>query len=72
MYVIFSAQVAWVTASLVHPAYGGSIHAYIHPPPLLSARTFNNKTGISVQGARTSSPPPLLSHVKQCTLYSVS
>ena len=27
------AQIARVTASLVHPAYGGFIHVYIQPPP---------------------------------------
>ena len=72
MYVCYKlAQVARVMASLVHPAYGGSIHVYIQPPPLLlSARTFNNIGGISVQGARRVLPPLLLSHVKQCTLYS--
>ena len=58
------AQIARVTASLVHPAYGGFIHVYIQPPPpppLYSTRTVNNNTqGISVQGGQTSSPPPLL------------
>ena len=55
------AQVARATASLVHPAYGGSIHVYIQPPPPPYTRTVNNNTqGISVQGGQTSSPPPLL------------
>ena len=48
------------------------IHSCLHtaPPLLLSARTFNNIGGISVQGARRVLPPLLLSHVKQCTLNS--
>ena len=72
MYVRYIfAQVARFTASLVHPAYGGSVHVYIQPP-LSSLFVLSIIHRVSVyRGPRpVPPPPPSPIQVKQCTLYS--
>ena len=70
------AQIARVTASLVHPAYGVSIHVYIQPPPLpllsIVHVLLTTTHRVSVyRGVKPVPPPPSPSiHVKQCTLHS--
>ena len=51
-------QVARATASLVHLAYGGSIHVYIQPPPSPLCTYCQQYTGYQCTGGPDQFPPP--------------